>query len=231
MSADTTAREKQILEHNRLLKERIALLTNIRRQAKLLEDYFSALADLAGAKDATTLGTRTSALAKELGELAPEIKAARVGGDPVADFAGPVAKLTVARFQQAALERELKARSGIIAQNLELQEAAFQAMARSMKTDLQLKLNTLETNEVVLPYSGSKALPAKWDARRREILSSQPALEALDAAAVAAGKMKESFAALCAGKFSPADYTSILKEAEEVAALAGKIAADPGKKR
>lgn len=213
-------RGTEIVEHNKILKNRMEILGKLRRHAQLLRSYFVSLAALANSDAPSGIGTSMEGVVNALGGLSNEIKQAKVGNVPIANFVGAVTKIVVAQFQNAALEKELKLRSDIIEREIDLQQAAFQAMAKQIRTDLEIVLNRQEVMEVVDPYKNSQGeLPGDWTKRRREILSANLSSSAIDAAADAAKNLKTSFVALVENRFTAVDYQALIKDVGEIISL------------
>jgi hypothetical protein len=223
-------RGEAIIEHNKLLKERLRILGMVRRHAQLLKSYFVSLAALANSDAPSGIGMSAEGVVNALGGLNKDIREARVGNEPVANFVKGAATIVVAQFQNAALERELKLHSNAIEREIDLQQAAFEAIAAQMHTDLEIVLNRQESVEVVDPFRNPKAdLSADWVTRRRAILMASVSSGAVDAAADAARSFKSSFVALVENRFSSVDYQALIKDVGEIVALIEKVQGE-GKK-
>jgi hypothetical protein len=219
-----------IIEHNNLLKERLRILGMVRRHAQLLRSYFVSLAALANSDASSGIGTSAEGTVNALGGLSREIKEAKVGSEPVAKFAKGVATIVVAQFQNAALENELKLHSKVIEREIDLQQAAFEAIAAQIHTDLEIVLNRQESVEVVDPFKDPKReLPADWVKHRRAILIANVSSGAIDAAADAARNLKSSFVALVENRFTSVDYQALIKDVGEIITLIEKVQGE-GKK-
>jgi hypothetical protein len=217
-------RQEAILEHNRLLRERLALLGDLKRHARLLRDYFEALGALAES-DAPSLSAATEGLAQAVQQLHPRIEKARVGSVLISSFVGPVTQIAVAHFKARALEAELKQRAPVIERELDLQQAALTAIAEQLHTDLQALRQQRESNEVVLPYLGEESLPSRWGQRRREILQAELPAASAEAAAQAVRQLKGSFVSLCEGRGSEAGLSQLIADLHGIASQAEKIEA------
>ncbi len=218
------ARGETIILHNNLLKKRMEILGKLRRHAQLLRSYFVSLAALANSDAPSGIGTSMEEAVKALGGLSTEIKQAKVGDVPIANFVGDVTKIVVAKLQNAALEKELKLRAKDIERELDLQHAAFEAMATQIRTDLKIVLNRQEALEVVDPFKDSKdTLPRNWKKRRREILSTNLSSSAIDAAADAAKNLKTAFVSLVEKRFTTVDYQALIKDVGEIISLIERV--------
>jgi hypothetical protein len=218
------ARGKKIITHNNLLKERMEILGKLRRHAQLLRSYFVSLAALANSDAPSGIGTSIEEAVKALGGLSKEIKQAKVGEVPIANFVGDVTKIVVAKFQNKALKKELKLRAKDIERELDLQHAAFEAMAEQIRTDLKIVLNRQEALEVVDPYKDPRdTLPRDWKERRREILTTTLSSSAIDAAADAAKNLKAAFVSLVENRFTAVDYQALIKDVGEIISLIERV--------
>jgi hypothetical protein len=224
-------RGETIIEHNKLLRERIGLLRDLRRHTQLLRTYFQALAALARSDEPSGIGAASEDVVKSLGKISDRIKNAKVGALPVSEFIGPVVKITVAQFQSAALEKELKVRAAIIERELDLQQAALQAIAEQMRTDLEVLQVREEALEVVDPFRGAKdSLPSDWTKRRKELLNAHVSLDSVDAVVALAMNLKLSFLALVENRLDPSDFGILFKDINEILTLVEDIQGTKPKK-
>ncbi len=97
----------EINTHNELLRQRLAILQDIRRHGRLLQTYFQALAALAGSDAPRTSAAAAESAFAALSKVSPEIKAAKTGVASLGDLVPAVTKPLVASFRHNALEREL----------------------------------------------------------------------------------------------------------------------------
>lgn len=216
-------RGQLIIGHNNLLRERLALLGDIKRHATLLRTYFEALGALAESDAPSGIGNAAEGVVKSMGRVNKEIASAKVGELDVSSFAGQVAKISVANFQRAALERELKERGPTIERELDLQHAAITAVAEQLRTDLQAQLLQQESREVVLPFAGSGSLPSGWAGKRETVLRANLTLASASAAADAAKQLQIAFVALVEGRIESTDLSLLINEMSEIVALIGAI--------
>jgi len=217
-------RGKTIIDRNKLLKERFAVLGDLRRHAQLLRSYFVSLAALAGSSAPSDIGTSTEQMVSAIETLGSDIrKKQEINGESNAQMSGGAAKVIVAHFQNAALEKELRKRAKIIEKEIDLQQAVLEALAAQIKTDIQIALNRQETNEIVDPFRDPKdELSKDWASQRREILLSSLSLSAIDAASDAAKNLKTAFVALIENRFTQTDYQSLVKDMNEIIDLIEK---------
>ena len=224
-------RGETIIEHNKLLRERIGLLRDLRRHTQLLRSYFFALAALAKSDAPSGIGTAAEDVVNSLGKINERIKNAKVGSLPVSEFIGPVVKITVAQFQRGALEKELRARAPTIERELELQQAAMQAIAGQMRTDLEVLQLREEALEVVNPFRAAKdSLPSDWTKRRKELLNANISLDSVDAGAELARNLKLSFLALVENRFDLSDVEIMFGDINEILTLIEDIQGSKTKK-
>jgi hypothetical protein len=221
---DSAERGKDLVESNRLLSERLGLLSDLRLHGHLLRAYFLALAALAESDSPTEIGAATAEIVTSLGALDDEIRRAKVGDREVGDFSGAVVEIAVAGFRRAALERELEAHASTIERELDLQQAAMRAIGEQLRTDLEVVLAGLETTEIVRPFRGTRQLPRRWATSRREILKAAVSVESADAAADAATELKASFVKLVEDRLGISDLQSLIGDIDRVLELIESVA-------
>lgn len=221
---DSAERAKDLVESNRLLGERLGLLSDLRLHGHLLRAYFLALAALAESDSPTEIGAATAEIVTSLGALDEGIRRAKVGDREVGDFSGAVVEIAVAGFRRAALERELEAHASTIERELDLQQAAMRAIGEQLRTDLEVVLAGLETTEIVRPFRGNRQLPRRWATSRREILKAAVSVESADAAADAATELKASFVKLVEDRLGISDLQSLIGDIDRVLELIDSVA-------
>jgi hypothetical protein len=207
-------RQQTVLDHNALLEERVAILSDLARHAQILSAYFAGLDALAagGEPGAAAAGAAAQELVRSMGLLSERIREARIGAEPVARFSGAVTRIVVGRLQSSALEHELRVRGPALERELDTQHAAMQAIAEALRADLEIALDQLELVEIVEPYRGEGRLARVWTRRRREILAASAASSAADVGVAAAASLKESFTALARGDLSHMSVAGLLAE-------------------
>ena len=225
-------RGETIIEHNKLLRDRVGLLRDLRRHTQLLRSYFQALAALAKSDAPSGIGAASEDVVKSLGKMSDRIKNAKVGDLPVSEFIGPLVKITVAQFQSAALGKELRVRAPIIERELDLQQAALQAIAEQMRTDLEVLQAREEALDVVDPFRATKdSLPSDWTKRRKELLNTQISLDSVDAGVELARNFKLSFVSLVENRLDLSDVEMMFGDINEVLTLIEDIQGTKPKKK
>jgi len=214
----------EINTHNDLLKERLVILQDIRRHGRLLQRYFQALADLAGSDAPQAAAAAADGAFASLSKLSPGIKTAKVGAASVGDLIPAVTKPIVASFKVRALERELELRSEAIANEIALQEAAFTAIGQGLVTDLQVQMNTFETEQVNNPFAADGVLPGNWVGNREQLLKMTGTVASAGAAVAAARNLRASFESLVNNRFDRAALDSLLLDINAMLDIATKIA-------
>ncbi len=204
---DAAERAKDLVDSNRLLRDRLSLLSDLRQHGHLLRAYFLALAALAESDGPTGIGAATEEIVTSLGALDERIKMAKVGNREVGDFTGAVVEIAVAGFRSAALERELKAHASVIERELDLQQAAMRA-----------------TTEIVRPFRGTRQLPRRWPTSRREILKAAVSVESADAAGDAAEGLKTSFVKLVEDRLGISDMQALIGDIDRILDLIENVA-------
>ncbi len=218
-------RDAAIVDHNALLRVRLELLGDIRRHGHLLRAYFVALLELSETDAPAAAAAAAGDLVASMSAISQRLATVRIGGDPIESFSGSVIGISVARFQHAALERELETRAEAIERELDFQQAAMQAIAEQMKTDLKAVLSHRELVEIIDPYRGGNVrLPKGWAKNRRELLAASASVASVEAAAEAARQLKWSYVALVENRLSAADLQALLSDVNEILSLLERIA-------
>jgi len=208
-------RARTVLEHNQLIRQRVEVLADLRRHARLLGAYFVTLASMTDPDVPGEFSVTASDLVESLGVVGARLRTARVGDLAVADFTGSVVKISVAHLQAHVLQRELRARAAVLARELDLQHAAMHVVVEGMRADLAIVLRNQEKLDVVDPYRGNAKLPRNWAKRRREILTASTAIASAEAAGLAARRLGESFRAVVENRFGVAEYLSLMGDIQQ----------------
>ena len=219
---DESQRKKRVTESNKLLKERILVLQLISDHGKLLQAYFEALAALSDPKATDTVGSAAQGVYDSLAKMSPNLKNAKMGNTTVSNFIPTVTAPIVTTFKAHALDKELKARSGAIANELALQEAAFSAIEVEFKTDTEEQQNLRET-ESISQFAGGTPLPADWARQRLELLSTPDTVASADAASKAAAHLRSTFTALAENRLDSAGFASLMSDISNMLTIAQNI--------
>jgi hypothetical protein len=212
-------RTARLLAANKLLKDRVAILRDIRRHGRVLQRYFEALASIADSKAPESAAKAAESAFGALAGLSASIKAS-----PLAPVVPGLTKLIVGSFKVRILEDELHQRADAVAAELALQEAAFAKVGELLQTDLRVQLNTLESRQVVQPFAADAVLPKEWAQNREQVITASAASAAASAGARAAGALRQAFEAVVANRFDRAAFTSLLDDIGEMLTIAEQLA-------
>lgn len=218
----TSKRQTDVLQHNRDLQKRMAILRDLRRHGRVLQRYFQALADIAESKTPEAAAAAASETFTALSSLSTTLKSQAGAVVP------PLTKLVVGSFKVRALENELKRRAEAIAAEIKLQEVLYKVVGDTLRTDLRVQLNTIETGQVIAPFAADAKLPSSWGTTRETFLKASASAESTDAAARAAAAMEEAFTALVQNRFDHAAFNSLLDDIGEVLSIAEQLAPASG---
>lgn len=191
-SGDDGKRGEVLKRGNELLEERLRILNAIAKHNQLLKLYFEALAKVAAG---TEIAAGTKGIIEKLNEINPTISKATLGNAHIGSLVGPLTELTVASFQQAALEKELKYHANTIDKELELQVAAIKAIEESWEYDQK---KVLEDNSKISQkqFIQDNALPEHWAENRKNILNGNTSPKLDKSASNAANELKTAFETL-----------------------------------
>jgi hypothetical protein len=215
-------RRARAAESNTLLKQRLQVLDLISAHGSLLQAYFEALASLSDPKATNSVGTAAQGVYESLAKMSPTLKNAKMGTSSVSDFIPTVTAPIVAVFKTRALNEELNARSGAIANELALQEAAFNAIESELKTDAQEQQNFSDTDSIN-QFAASTPLPPEWASQRLALLSAPAAVSAADAASKAAAQLRTAFTALVENRLDSAGFNGLMSDISNMLTIAQSI--------
>ncbi len=225
---DEGGRLAAIEEADSLLSERLAILSDLKRHARVLRSYFVALQALAQTDaESTGLTDVTGGVMEALGEVSPRIAGASVGGMRVGDVLAPAVDIAVGQFQSSVLEAELRRNGSTIERELALQEAALEAVADAMRSDLGAQAAAQDRDRIHLPYARSGTLAPDWNGRRLESFRRRIRLTSVDATAQAAATLRSSFVALVEGRLGDALIGALVQDITEVVTFAESAISDP----
>jgi hypothetical protein len=164
--ASQDARQAAILQDNESFRRRAQIFEDVKRHAKLLRAYFVAIGGLADTTGDTATGSMAKGLVEAMGEISPTIKLAKFGGMSVSGFFESVAPMAIGVFRSEALQSELRERGDAVVGEIELQQAFFETVAESMRSELQAEAAYAEYTQIVEPYLSDGSLPRDWAERR-----------------------------------------------------------------
>ena len=225
--ASEQAREKAILGDNKGFRARARIFNDVKRHARLLRAYFVAIGNLADASGDSATGSAAKGLVDALGGLNPTIAAANVGGISVSSFVDSIVPMAVGAFRSAALQEELRARGDTVARELELHQAFLEAVAQSMRSEVEAEAMHAEFTQIIEPYLSTDALPRDWAERRLASFQPDISLDAVEAAAKAAENLKLSFIAATEGHLGAAGVSLLIGDIERVVTLVEAIRREP----
>lgn len=215
-------RRARVTQSDALLKQRLNVLQLISAHGRLLQAYFQAVASLSDTKAPNSVATAAQGVYQSLANLSPTLKNATIGATNVSNFIPKVTEPIVATFKAHALNEELHARSGAIANEIALEQAAFTTIETELKTDAQEQQNLSETDNIA-QFASANPLPAGWASQRLTILSTSPSVAAADAASKAAAQLQSAFTAVVENRLDNADFAALMSDVSNMLTLAKSI--------
>ena len=200
----------------------MAILRDLRRHGRVLQRYFQALAAIAESKAPEAAAAAAGETFSALSSLSTTLKGSQAGA-----VVPPLTKLVVGSFMVRVLENELKQRADAIAAEIELQEVLFKVVGDTLRSDLRVQLNTMETGQVIAPFAADAALPSTWGTTRETFLkASAPSIgrRCREGRRSHAG----AFTALVQNRFDRAAFDSLLDDISEVLSIAEQLAPASG---
>ena len=196
---------REFTKQNELVVKTSKSLSELRKQNKLLADYFDALGKLAGYEGTGGLTTSAQSAANSLKELHPSLENMNIEGASPSDVLGSIVPIAVAKFRSDALTAELEKNAETIRRQLEIQAFQFDQIAQKLEAD-QKVITEYWAGKLRNSFASSAPLPENWSEQRRALLMAnlnRP--ETAEQAAKLSAKMLDTFTALVEGRLNPED--------------------------
>src|SRR5262249_909825 len=100
----------------------------------------------------------------------------------------------------------------------------YTVIDQDLMTNLQVQMNTFETDQVNNPFAAAGALAGNWVDNREQLLKMTGTIASPGAAAAAARNLRASFESLVNNRFDRAALDSLLSDINAMLDIATKIA-------
>ena len=218
-----------IMLHNDRVLDVTRSYAAMKKQLRLLSDYFSALGVLATYDGSSGIASAAKSAVESLQALSPTLKNAKIGNASLTSFTEAVTPIVVAEFQSRALTESLRENAQVIDAQLQLQAAFLSLVGEQLKADQELKTKRLMNEQVIDPYAGKPTLPANWSDRRLELVKSIAAAEsAADESVLISKMLRQNFLALVEGRLAIEDLALIGSDLQRLSGLTALIAGKSG---
>ena len=197
-------------------RDYLITLEKLDTQADLLGDYFAAIAQLSGTKNAEASSASTESLVDALKGVAPQIEDLKIGANSVATFLPQASTVAVAHFEVRALDKRLEADAPVIDHALALQEAAVGALSVQLAAALKDSSEMFEESHIERPYASAGALPSSWSADREKVIRTTVILDNAEGAKEASRKLRTSFEDLVSNKDAQLDLKGLLASLQKM---------------
>ena len=197
-------------------RDYLITLEKLDAQADLLGDYFAAIAQLSGTKNAEAISASTESLVDALKGVAPQIEDLKIGANSVATFLPQASTVAVAHFEVRALDKRLEADAPVIDHALALQEAAVSALSVQLAAALKDSSEMFEETHIERPYASAGALPSSWSADREKVIRTTVILDNAEGAKEASKKLRTSFEDLVSNKDAQLDLRGLLASLQKM---------------
>jgi hypothetical protein len=191
-------------------------ITLLRRQAKLLADYFTALDALATSDVPQAFGTTLATTAGSLDALSQQLRGSGLSSHPQAEqeLATDVGSLVVRAAGSRALKRELEQRKETIARVLQLHVALLGVLRDQVEANLKFTRNRQYEQQVEEPYltKGAALDPTSWKQQRFQGLGPSDPVQQLEDAQSAARNLQTAWVKLLSNELGPADVEAVTTE-------------------
>jgi hypothetical protein len=225
---DRDQRLEAIEDDDTELRERLSILDDLKKHARILRGYFVALQTLAQTDaESSGLVDVTNGLVGALGGISPAIARATVGGQGIQDLIRPAVDFAFGSFQSRALERELRRNAPTVERELALQQAALTVIADAMRSDLEAQAEAEDRDRIHLPYVQEGTLPADWNERRLNSFRRRIRLSSVDAATQAVETIRSSFVALVENRLDDAAIGALIRDVTEIVTFVEGVTRNP----
>jgi hypothetical protein len=195
---DAAGRARVLTEQDNIVRERIAILSDLDRHGALMSQYFLALARLASPQADANAAAAATRLSGELGGLTNALSKKTLNGNPISELLGQATGLAVGRLRNRALEKHLKEHSQTVQRELALEEQLLRVLTDEMIADRRA-LQAHERRTVLVPPFRGDRPPPEWDAERKRFLLVEVDLTRARAAQDAAQQLRRVFESLAGG--------------------------------
>lgn len=204
-------------------EERLTIISGLRSHARLLTKYFHFLSELATADAPERAQQAIGGVVNSLNALGTQLRGSTLVQNKAAFTA--VTKVVVGFAIRGLLSDEINKRKDTIQIELKTQEELLKALAGAIQHDLRIINQAREQRLVIDPLTAVAPIskPDEWLANRRVVLTSQTKVSELESASEAAGKLREAFEDLIAGKLGLTRINNILTDLESILAVVEAI--------
>ena len=197
-------------------RDYLITLEKLDAQADLLGDYFAAVAQLSGTKNADAISASTESLVDALKGVAPQIEDLKIGANPITTFLPQASTVVVAHFEVKALDKRLQQDAPVIDHALALQEAAVGALSVQLAAALKDSNDMFEESRIERPFASAGALPSSWSADREKVIRTTVILDNAEGAKEASKKLRTSFEDLVSNKDAQLDLKGLLAALQQM---------------
>ena len=201
------------MEHNKLLRERIELLADVRQHALLIGSYCLTVSTLIeSGRDARS----PSILANRLEKFEAKVSKIKFGEVSPVDFLDVEQPIKPASTLPQPLRLELEVNGSAVERGLAIQSAVLLAIKDISDVDKRFAAMLAET-KIVLPFAQSeKQLPNEWVSERRRILLEASRREQSDDLIEISTNIRHAFRALVEDRIHQADIAFIRKQLDDL---------------
>lgn len=227
-----TVTQEEFDRQDGAMRQNLVELGLLKRQVRLLSDYFQALADLATSKAPEAFGAEAKNTVSSINGLTQALNGSSLFGRPeaAAMLSQSLGELIVRGIQVKLLKTELEERKETIARVLRLHQALLEALKAQIKSDLELGRNRLYEKEVMKPFleatfpNGVQESEWKgWKAKRLELLQEPPVIAQVQQASKALQAMQRSWIKLLSNDVTSEDIQGIVRDLQPILASLGGL--------
>lgn len=211
-------REDALERMDDLLKQRLALHRDLKTHSLLLRSYFLSLKALTASDSASGIDAAAQDVVTRMNTLHPSI--AQAGGGKIQALISPAVNMAVGTFQNAALNKELKAHGDAIERELDLQKAAIEIIVEQMQDDAQLIIQIEQLNPIADEFVTASKVSDNWSDKRISAFKQTVKLQSLDDINKAASNLHSSWITFVEKRDSAGTLGLLVQDIEQMLSIA-----------
>ena len=212
--AEKDSRRSMLLSADTAQIAYIKSFAELKQSVSITEAYFNALQQLASATPGVALEASVKGLAESVNATSEALARGKQLNEAQSSALSGLAKLVITQIHGQAVERALKRDAEVIGRALVLQEMTLRSAKAELGDASRYQDSKFHEERIVKPYVAG-AVGKDWAADRKAYIKSQAmgtALQAVEAAEIAARQMQSVWALVIGGETSGAAFGRLLTD-------------------
>ncbi|MFQ4144881.1 hypothetical protein [Chlorogloeopsis sp. ULAP02] len=212
---------KNYQDSNRMDREMLATISDIREHNQLLQDYFTKLKELAHSDAPEQTKIEIDGITSNLQKIGSKLQAN--SSSPRLSLFGNIGKLIVHSKIDGVLKEELEKRNPTILKELTIQQEILKSLGESMKYRIELIQQAREQRLVIRPLIEEQPiadeLVPQWIQERKQIFLIDKHVREIEQASYALEDFKDIYKASVEGKINSERLNNSLRDIDSFLAL------------